>query len=198
MKTTLILFLTVLMIFVTGCSNNPKVEKESAHVDTKSENTQVSTPNFGMTLDEFKTKYNEQCLNNGFTEELMIRAINVGVDNNAKKFSCYITRNTYIYGSISGDTGNITSLRVSTYPIEREVMVADGFSVMTIVSLTIAPNLTNAERKKIMTELGVFDESRSKDGLDSMTEYQDIGYSVNSSKKNGLNFMFVALKKERK
>lgn len=49
-----------------------------------------------------------------------------------------------------------------------------------------------------MTELGVFDESRSKDGLDSMTEYQDIGYSVNSSKKSGLNFMFVALKKERK
>lgn len=196
MKAALIFFLTTFMIFVTGCSPNAKVEKDSAQTDSISAKAKISPPSFGLTLDEFKTQYNEQCLNNGFTEELMIRDVHVGMDNNVKKFSCYITRNTYIYGSISGVTGNITSLHVSTYPIESELMVADGFAVMTIVSLTIAPNLTKAERTKIITELGVLDESRSKDGLELMTEYQDIGYAINSSKKNGLNFMFVAGKKE--
>lgn len=197
MNKYMVFFLLAVVLICAGCSYDAKADVTTPQQNSvaKQENTKIVPPSFGLTLDDFKQKYNEQCLNNGFSEDCMIRNIDVSIENNEKNFKCHIIRNTYIYGTISQVSGEVTVIHVSTYPIKSELVIADGFSVQAIVSCTIAPNLTPPERRKILEKLGVLDNSLNKNGLELSTEYQNVRYTINSSKEKGVNFIFIALKK---
>lgn len=192
-----VLFLLLLFIVLSanlGCADRLGISpSEKRNVETAA--IENRPPSFGLSLNEFKTQYNEHCLNDGFSEALMIRNINVGMSNHVKTFDCYITGNTFVRGTISQVTGEIKTIQVSTNPVENEMMAVEALAVMTIVGITIAPELSPTERKNILEKLGVLDDTINKNGLELYTQYRDVGYAINSSRHNGLNFMFVALKK---
>lgn len=164
MKRSLSLILAIMILFLSGCggssekSTNESVQNESVNTKSvKSESARAKELLIKMSVEEFKTAYNQHALERN-VPKLQIGEIEFGTGKDSDTFGYKFIDTFYLFGKIDEETGYIKSLSITKALVlsgadRKAEMQTAALAFLTMVQ-TLSPELSSKERADILTKLG--------------------------------------------